>query len=254
MSIRQDRTTEALSGEAILAMLAGAMPQSPPVPEPMPLTPTRFPPDASAIIYRPAKSAMTSGRANTCHWVLEFRPRSRAFIDPLMGWVGGNDPLHHVQLRFPTLESAVAYAEREGLPFSVRRSGEPNPAQCAAATEEPTAMPEFHADPLLHFAWDRPYLVMPDIEQALLDPAGTFASPMDVARHPLLSEAEKRQILQNWLWDAQRIDATAAEAPLDGGESSRFDEVLQALAWLDRQTRSANGEAGRMTEASLQAA
>jgi hypothetical protein len=114
-------------------------------------------------------------------------------------------------------------------------------------------MPELHADPLLHFAWDRPQLFMPDIEQALLDPSGIFASPMDVARHPLLSEAEKRQILQNWLWDAQRIDATAAEAPLDGGEASRLDEVLEALAWLDGRTRSGSGKAGRMTDVSQQA-
>src|SRR5579883_3146604 len=43
-----------------------------------------FPVDAEATIYRPAKSAMTSGRAGTRHWVLEFEPHSPLFIEPLM--------------------------------------------------------------------------------------------------------------------------------------------------------------------------
>ena len=40
----------------------------------------------TARIYRPAKTAMQSGKASTKQWLLEFehdRPRE---IDPLMGW------------------------------------------------------------------------------------------------------------------------------------------------------------------------
>ena len=36
-----------------------------------------------------------------------------------MGWTGGDDPLTQVELRFPTLESAVAYARRQGLTYVV---------------------------------------------------------------------------------------------------------------------------------------
>jgi hypothetical protein len=199
------------------------------------LTLPSFPPDARAVIYRPSKSAMTSGRANTCNWVLEFEPRSREFIEPLMGWAGGMDPLRHVRLSFPTREAAVAYARREGLPFTVHEPQEPRPAQCPAGNlPEAPEHAALHGDPLFCFAWDRPHLVMPDLDAALLDPARVFASPREVATHPLLTVEERREILARWLWDARRIEATADEAPLDGGESSRLDEVRQALALLDR--------------------
>ncbi|HZT18260.1 MAG TPA: ETC complex I subunit [Dongiaceae bacterium] len=79
-----------------------------------------FPEDANAAIYRPAKSAMTSGKAGTRHWVLEFEPRSPLYVEPLMGWTGGSDPLRHVKLLFPTKEAAMAYARSQGLCFAVR--------------------------------------------------------------------------------------------------------------------------------------
>jgi hypothetical protein len=119
-----------------------------------------FPPDARAVIYRPSRSVVTSGRANICNWLLEFEPRSPEFIEPLMGWTGGTDPLRHLQLSFPTQEAAVAYARREGLPFTVHESGEQRSAQCAAGN--PPEAPEhaaLHGDPLFCFAWDRPHLV-----------------------------------------------------------------------------------------------
>jgi hypothetical protein len=62
---------------------------------------------------------MTSGKANTRHWKLRFERRTPPFIEPLMGWTGGDDPLTQVELIFPTRESAVAYAERQGFTFIV---------------------------------------------------------------------------------------------------------------------------------------
>jgi hypothetical protein len=85
-----------------------------------PLTPSIFPDDAAAIIYRPARSAMTSGKANTRHWKLRFDRRTPPFIEPLMGWTGGDDPLAPVELTFPTRDAAVAYAKRQGLTFIVQ--------------------------------------------------------------------------------------------------------------------------------------
>ena len=61
---------------------------------------------ALARIYRPAKTAMQSGRAKTRKWVLEYEPTSRRDPDPLMGWSSARDTLNEVQLHFDTLEEA----------------------------------------------------------------------------------------------------------------------------------------------------
>ncbi len=70
-------------------------------------------------IYRPAKNAMQSGRANTRHWVLEFEPSDRKEPDPLMGWNGSRDTQSQVRIRFDSKEQAVAHAEREGYAYTV---------------------------------------------------------------------------------------------------------------------------------------
>ena len=72
-----------------------------------------------ARIYRPARSAMTSGRARTKRWLLRFDRRTPPFIEPLMGWTGGDDTLTQIALSFPSAESAVAYARRRGLAYVV---------------------------------------------------------------------------------------------------------------------------------------
>jgi len=77
-----------------------------------------------ARIYRPAKTAMQSGRANTKEWVLDFEPGAPRTPDPLMGWTSSTDMLAQVHLSFDTKEQAIAYAEREGIPYRVF---EPNP-------------------------------------------------------------------------------------------------------------------------------
>ncbi|WP_348626236.1 NADH dehydrogenase ubiquinone Fe-S protein 4 [Rhizobium sp. CF080] len=58
---------------------------------------------------------MTSGNARTRDWRLVFERRSQQFIEPLMGYTGGTDTLTQVELEFPTLRSAIRYAERQGL-------------------------------------------------------------------------------------------------------------------------------------------
>ena len=72
-----------------------------------------------ARIYRPAKSAMQSGFANTRQWVLEFEPEAARQVEPLMGWTSSADMKSQVRLEFATKEDAVAYAERNGLPYTV---------------------------------------------------------------------------------------------------------------------------------------
>ena len=54
----------------------------------------------SARIFKPARTAMQSGRAKTKEWVLEFEPRAAKRADPLMGWAGSRDTLQQVTLKF----------------------------------------------------------------------------------------------------------------------------------------------------------
>ncbi|TKD51301.1 ETC complex I subunit [Sphingomonas baiyangensis] len=69
----------------------------------------------TARIYRRPKNAMSSGRANTQNWVLEFEPVEAKRADPLTGWAGSGDTRQQVKLEFPSAEAALAYAEREGI-------------------------------------------------------------------------------------------------------------------------------------------
>lgn len=70
-------------------------------------------------IYKPAKSAMQSGYANTGDWVLEHEPDAPRRPDPLMGWASSDDTKAQVKLTFATREEAIAYAVRNGLPYRV---------------------------------------------------------------------------------------------------------------------------------------
>jgi hypothetical protein len=87
------------------------------------LTPSPFPRDAVARIFRAGRSAMTSGKARGKHWRLIFERRSAPYVEPLMGWTGDDDPLATVELSFSTLRAAVDYAERQGLPYVVQAGG-----------------------------------------------------------------------------------------------------------------------------------
>ena len=72
-----------------------------------------------ARIYRPAKTAMQSGRARTRLWELTFEPASARTPDPLMGWTVTADTDGQVRLRFDNREEAVAFAERHGIPYEI---------------------------------------------------------------------------------------------------------------------------------------
>jgi ETC complex I subunit-like protein len=73
----------------------------------------------AARIYRPAKTAMQSGTAKTREWVLDYEPEQPREIEPLMGWTSSGDMRQQVRLRFATVEEAIAYAERHGIPYQV---------------------------------------------------------------------------------------------------------------------------------------
>jgi hypothetical protein len=74
---------------------------------------------ALARIYKPTKTAMQSGTANTKDWVLDFEPAEARQVEPLMGWTSSGDMRSQVRLRFDTKDEAIAYCERHGLAFQV---------------------------------------------------------------------------------------------------------------------------------------
>ncbi len=76
-----------------------------------------------ARIFQPARNAMQSGQGKTKTWVLEFAPKERRRIDPLMGWTSSGDMQGQVKLTFESKEAAIAHAEKNDLAFVVQ---EPN--------------------------------------------------------------------------------------------------------------------------------
>ena len=77
-----------------------------------------------ARIYKPAKTAMQSGRGKTKDWVLEFVSGAKRTSDPIMGWTSIDDTTGQVRLHFDSREQAIAYAKREGLTFAVEEPRE----------------------------------------------------------------------------------------------------------------------------------
>jgi hypothetical protein len=76
----------------------------------------------TARIYKPAKTAMQSGRAKTHDWVLDYEPEEPRVVESLMGWTTSGDMKSQVRLRFATKEEAVAYAERHGISYQVQEA------------------------------------------------------------------------------------------------------------------------------------
>ena len=73
----------------------------------------------AARIYQRPKNAMQSGKARTEEWVLEFERADPQRPDPLTGWAGSADTRRQLRLRFDSADAARAYAEREGLAYTV---------------------------------------------------------------------------------------------------------------------------------------
>ena len=73
----------------------------------------------AARIYQPAKNAMQSGRGRSKEWVLEHEPARAREIDPLMGWTSSRDTQAQIRLEFATRDEAIAYAERNGLAYTI---------------------------------------------------------------------------------------------------------------------------------------
>jgi hypothetical protein len=72
---------------------------------------------AAARIFQRSKNAMQSGKARSDEWVLQFESHSPHRPDPLTGWSGGGDTQAQVTIGFPTMEAAIAYAEKNSIAY-----------------------------------------------------------------------------------------------------------------------------------------
>lgn len=90
----------------------------PPFPPKVPGTALRSWDVPTAVIYRPARSAMTSA-PRPYYWVLEFEPLRPLPIESLMGYTSSDDPYRSIWLKFPDRQSAIAFAEQNDCRYIV---------------------------------------------------------------------------------------------------------------------------------------
>ena len=81
----------------------------------------------TARIYRPAQTAMQSGKGKSKNWVLVHELTAPRQIEPLMGYTGSSDTRQQVKLSFETQEAAEAYAQKNGIAYSVQAAHDATP-------------------------------------------------------------------------------------------------------------------------------
>ena len=212
---------------------------------PLPPRSLDLPEDPVARIYKPSRLVMTAGRARTKGWRLRFERRSAPVIEPLMGYTGGEDTLTQVELSFPTLESAIRYAERQGLRYAVEGPRERHREQPPAATAS-RAFSDATLERLGHGDLQESYGAAMEGAANRNDPPGpgTWASPMGVVSAPNLSLEAKRSILMNWAWTEYLLDQATNEG-MPEGQPSRLGEVEQAMLALERSAGAEQAQASR---------
>ena len=77
-----------------------------------------------AKIYKPAKTAMQSGRAKYNKWILKISDSKNQTKDTMMGWNGGSNTISQIQLQFKTKEDAINYAKSNNLDYEVLETSE----------------------------------------------------------------------------------------------------------------------------------
>ena len=71
-----------------------------------------------AIIYKPAKTSMQSGKGNTKKWLLKFKD-DKTGVNPLMGWESSTNTLSELNLEFYTKEEAIRYAKKNNINYEI---------------------------------------------------------------------------------------------------------------------------------------
>src|SRR5260221_3369647 len=146
---------------------------------------------------------MTSGNARSRDWKLRFEPRSRPFIEPLMGWTGCDDTLSQVELTFPSATAAIAYARRQGLRYLLQGADDPDtrPGSNAKAANTNSSSPDIRSADVCpwRLEWVERTLGLRGVQNKsgpVRGPAAYYASPQDVLDDHDLSPAQKRDVLR----------------------------------------------------------
>ena len=98
----------------------------------------------TARIYKPARTAMQSGQANTKEWVLDYEPEQPRTVEPLMGWTstGRHEAGSAAALRHQGRGHRLLRAQRHPAIRCSRPS-----RRCASASPIPTISPIRAAKP-----------------------------------------------------------------------------------------------------------
>jgi hypothetical protein len=227
----RERPTGGITGESLRPLLGE---------EPVVPMASTFPSDAVAVIYRPSRSAMTSGTANSRKWKLRFERRSPPVIESLMRWTGGEDPLAQVEMTFPSAQAAMAYGRHQGLEFVLR---DPEEAHMTRHHRVLTSKPHDRGrggarPPRVEFV-ERIFEETPSsprTEGHGQAGAGTgYTRPSEVLCDPKLPVEQKRNLLRQWAFDAYCMEVTATDR-MPASLPSRLDEAIDALIDLDEAT------------------
>jgi hypothetical protein len=192
-----------------------------------------FPADAQVTIYKAGPSPMTSGRARAQQWKLRFERRSAPYIEPLMGWTGDDDTLAQIELSFPSAESAIAYARRHGLQFTVQGLQGPKPRLVSdnAGAEGRTASQQRRR----RLEWIERTLgpeVFGHGSGPEIVPAASYTDPQQVLLDSNLPRTRKEDVLRRWALDAYRIEVEHSKGKLLA-RPSHLKEVIDALLDLE---------------------
>ena len=199
-------------------------------------TPSVFPKGAIAIIFRASPSPMSSGRAHCQDWRLVFKRRTAPYLEPLMGWTSDDDPLAQVELKFPTLRSALRYAERQGLKYAVQTPWHERTESYEVGPGITRAFSDATLERLGLGALQTSYTEAIAGAEARHDLRGDegWVSPMAVVKDASLSLEAKRSILINWAWTEYLFGQADADEKPQGQRQSRLPEVEFALLELER--------------------
>ena len=71
-------------------------------------------------IFKPAKSAMQSGKKNIKKWLMEPIDESNVrSINPLMGWVSASNTTSQLHFEFSSKEEAMKFAKEKKFEFEI---------------------------------------------------------------------------------------------------------------------------------------
>jgi ETC complex I subunit conserved region len=152
-----------------------------------------------------------------------------------MGWTAGEDMLRQVELTFPTLESAVGYARRQGLHFIVQGAPQSDRIVSNLQESEPTQSTRKAVRRTWRHEWTERTLgpeVIRNGSPLDWDLTFVYGSPEEVVHDLELPMDKKREVLRRWA-----LDSYLTELALAKGEAVDhvpvFEKAVDALIELE---------------------